>query len=148
MNSNRSFRMVRTLVLAGGLLCLSVGMVRAQGFEGKFTLPEQVRWDQVVLPAGNYTFTMDSVSAPFIITLCGQGQTVMVHATGGYDTTSSPRSELFIVRSGTEAAVRSLTLGDLSLIIHYQAPKGEPPLEAQAPEMNQHLPILASVTGK
>ena len=48
-----------------GLLSVAASAlpVAAQGrFEGHFTLPCEVRWQNATLPAGDYTFTLPSVS--------------------------------------------------------------------------------------
>ena len=36
-------------------------------FSGRFVLPQEVRWNQAVLPAGEYTIEMSSISAPAML---------------------------------------------------------------------------------
>jgi hypothetical protein len=36
-------------------------------FSGKFVLPQEVRWNHAVLPAGEYTIEMSSIAAPAVL---------------------------------------------------------------------------------
>lgn len=58
------------------LLTLVAGAVAANAqtyFQGKFQLTTETRWGKAVLPAGQYSFTMDSVQSFPATPLCVTG---------------------------------------------------------------------------
>ena len=66
----------RILAIAGlGLfgICASAGQAAAQTVAGgSFTLSHEIRWQNVTLPAGDYTFSLNSASVtkPILQWLC------------------------------------------------------------------------------
>ena len=68
MKRIRSFAL-SSLVLALIASCLSAGMAKAQEWQGQFTLPFEARWGQAILPAGDYSFTVDQTLGAAVITL-------------------------------------------------------------------------------
>jgi len=77
MKKTRNFRLARfTLLLLAGSLC--VGRLTAQAGEavsaGKFTLPFEVRWGQAILPAGDYTYTLNSATFSGVLTVRGNSK--------------------------------------------------------------------------
>lgn len=49
----------------------------AETFHGTFTLPYEVHWGRTVLPAGNYSITMEEFNAPVIVrSASGKGHLV------------------------------------------------------------------------
>ena len=81
MKKTRNFRLVRfTLLLLAGSLC--VGRLTAQAGEpvsaGKFTLPFEVRWGQAILPAGDYTYTLNSATFSGVVTVRGNSKAAMI----------------------------------------------------------------------
>lgn len=141
MNSNGSLRLVKLAVLALLSSGFGASLANAQVYAGKFTLPFEARWGRAVLPAGDYTFTMDSASAPFTIIVRGEQDTNIIMTTAGHDTSIARRSVLQVVRHGAGGTIRSLTLAELGVVLYYRAPKGEPAMFAQAPELIQRLPV-------
>jgi hypothetical protein len=55
----------RTVITAlfGALAFAGVASAQHKNYSGKFTLPVAARWGNVVLPAGDYTFTLESGSS-------------------------------------------------------------------------------------
>ena len=48
-----------------GSICAFVNPASAQNaFQGSFTLSHEIRWQSAVLPAGDYTFAMESAAVP------------------------------------------------------------------------------------
>ncbi len=147
MNSTRSFTLVKSLVLGTLAASLSAGPVSAQSvYKGKFTLPFEVRWGGAVLPAGDFTFSLNSASLTGIFTVRGEKQTAMILPVAISDRASSGPSELLIAPSAGKRTVRALHLEELGLDFYYRAPKAEKQAIAQAPELLQRIPIL--VAGK
>ena len=50
------------LVVALLVACVLTMTANAQPFSGKFTLPYEVHWGKTVLPAGDYSIRMDTVT--------------------------------------------------------------------------------------
>ena len=119
MKSNRRTNLL--LGLAG--LCLSAGLLRGADVTGSFTLPHQTRWGTAVLPAGNYTLTMDHANASPLIIHVRQGtkNIAMVRADGASITGFSGDSTLRIL----ESRVRSLRLAPTGFTYHFVQPKNE-----------------------
>jgi hypothetical protein len=64
----RHLSRVRLLVIVTLATCAFAAAANAQSsFTGKFTLPYEVHWGTAILPAGEYTITMDTLhSAPLV----------------------------------------------------------------------------------
>ena len=71
MKTNRSYTMVRNLVLALASALVFTGLASAQAASGKFTLPFKARWGLATLSAEDYQFIMDSVQSPATIEAVG-----------------------------------------------------------------------------
>jgi hypothetical protein len=145
MNRNRSFSLVKTLVLVVGALCLSAGLATAQSaMKGEFTLPSEIHWGRAVLPAGQYSFDLASTSAPQVIHIRGEGVHVMLMAQAVGDRPVPTDSALVLVRQGDSSFVRSLRLAPLGISLYYAQPKGEAPTVAQVPGVTQRVPVYTS----
>ncbi len=153
MNSNRSLRLVKLLVLALLTACFGASLANAQTFQGTFHLPFEVRWKQAVLPPGDYSFTLNSgVDHPANFVLVGgkdQPARFMICPSlisPTLDRSSSGESALIVVRHGERGTVRALRLAGADLVIYYPVPKADRLIVAQVPELIQRLPI--SMAGK
>ena len=108
------------LALVPLALCLSAGMGKAQNaYQGKFILPFEARWQNVVLPAGHYTLSMHSATAPYTMFVRGEGKSVILLGVSGNERAVSEKSELTLVKLGDGYVVRSLDAGQIGLDIHY-----------------------------
>ncbi len=65
--------------------CALAGAANAQPtFTGKFTLPYEVHWGQTVLPAGDYSITMDRLdSAALVRSASGKARFITAFPTSG-----------------------------------------------------------------
>ena len=144
MRKTRHLRFVSfsLLLLAA---CLSLGRLSAQAggavSAGKFTLPFEARWGQTILPAGDYTYTLDSTTLSGILTVRGDTKAVMIMAGSIAQRKTSDHSHLTVLRTGTSGRVRSLYLGHPGLEFHYPIPKAEQQFIAREPVLNQRVPI-------
>jgi hypothetical protein len=138
MNGIRISSLIKFSGLALLAACFVAGHANAQVFQGKFTLPFQARWGQATLPAGDYSFTLDSVDMKSRLRIFHDRNVVDMIVAQSYDTTDSGRAEL-TVEQGT---VRSLRLPELGIILQY-APQR--PKHLTAPEERQ-LAQLVRVT--
>ena len=81
MKKTPNFEPVRfTLLLVAGSLC--VGRLTAQAADtvwaGNFTLPSEVRWGQPILPAGDYSQTLNSATFSSLLTVRGNSKAAMI----------------------------------------------------------------------
>jgi hypothetical protein len=144
MSLNRSFKLVAPLALALLAGCFTANLASAQdAWKGTFTLPFEARWGQIVLPAGEYSFTLDHALVGSIVTIQAEtGQTLgFVQTQGIYDRQTFDRSELILVRSGGNYTIRALRLAELGLTLEYSVPKTEKQLITQAPRLLERIPV-------
>jgi hypothetical protein len=117
----------RTLTIAAfGLatICATAIPAAAQNvIRGSFTLPGEVRWQGTTLPAGDYTFSMQSVATPCMITLEGPKGGSFVFALASDEDKISNRSALIIEHRGGMRFVRELYLAQIGLHLQYSVPK-------------------------
>lgn len=141
---SESVKQLHKLALVPLALCLSAGLGKAQNaYQGKFSLPFEVRWGNAVLPAGEYTFRMPSAIVPYTIFVRGEGKSVIILAASGNDRTVSEKSELTLVKIGDRYVVRSLEAGQIGLDIDYSAGSSRAARTAMV-----RVPVQFAVTGK
>ena len=116
---------LRVLVLAGFVACLTGGVASAQDFKGSFTLPFEARWGSAILPAGDYTFKMDMVRAPFLAQIYGKDGSVLVLAQSVTDRANPAQSELILVPRAGKYTVRALNLAGVGLVFSYGRSSGK-----------------------
>ncbi len=108
----------RSLLQGLASICLTAGLLGAADVTGSFTLPSQTQWGSAVLPAGDYTFTLDHATLDGQIVLKRQpkGPSAVVLAQGMNPAGSSGASSMRIVGN----RVRSLYLAPAGLTYSYQ----------------------------
>ena len=114
----------RILAIAAlGLIavCASANPASAQdAFKGSFTLTSDVRWGQASLPAGDYTFTLQSSAMPARIVVKGaNGSQFVITSSMDVKSIDAP-SNLQVVRRNGESRINRLYLADLHLVLNYQ----------------------------
>lgn len=110
MNKTRNLTIIRVVFLALVGTTLSAGLLRAEDYKGSFTLPFEIRWGNATLPAGDYTFTIETDKVPNLATVRGENRAAMIIATGKSDSQFSGRSSLLLARRGRTGVVRELHL--------------------------------------
>jgi hypothetical protein len=110
--------------------------------KGNFTLPEEVRWQGKVLPAGDYSFVLKSASLPALIELRGPSGVDVLMTAGLSKDNQIEHSFLTIERRGGSEYVRELYLAPLGVHFSYQVPKvPKNELLAQGPATIERVPI-------
>jgi hypothetical protein len=149
MTQIRTLSRIKYLALALLATCLSAGVASAQQYpavyHGKFILPFEAQWGSVSLPAGEYTFTLDSTTLPAFVTVRGDSrgsQPLKIMAQAISQQSSSYQSALVVVRSSGRGVVRNLHLAELGMDFEYAMPKGAT-LVAQGPRLVQRIPVSA-----
>jgi hypothetical protein len=135
------------LKLLLGVLITTCGFTVAANaqpsFAGKFTLPYEVHWGQAVLPAGEYSIRMNSMSAlPEVSSASGSRKVYTlppVIADGERGGTY-----LTITTQGNEHTVRSLNLPQLGKVVIFKPlTKSERESLAKAGQIN-NLPVVSA----
>ena len=148
MKSNRSSMLFRILILAIGALGASVSPAHAQSAaNGKFTLPHEARWGNLLLSPGDYSFSLQSPSlpAPIMVGKTGSSQIALVlpRVVSTEKLTEGSRLILSHSESG-ESFVSALYLGDLGMSLHFAPPKAQ----RSASETAKLGPIAEAHPGK
>jgi hypothetical protein len=112
---------VATLLAIG----LSTGVANAQIQTGKFSLPYEAHWGLAMLPAGNYTFTVEGIGRDAKIHIFHGAETVAYMLNLGYENRPCEKVVLTIVRTSAGNYVRDLALPGIQQVLHYSAPKPE-----------------------
>jgi hypothetical protein len=145
MKMNRSLSMVRNLVLALATASIFTGVAKAQAtlYSGKFTLPFEAHWGGLTLPAGDYSFQLNSSGhgSDMIVVLQGTRKLGFVMSEAYNQAPQSEQSELIVTRSSGRARIVALHAGELGTDFYYHLPKAEGRLIASAPELIQRIPV-------
>lgn len=148
MKTNRSSSMLKGLFLALLATGTSSGLARAQAVQGKFTLPFEVQWGRAPLPAGDYSFKIESTAMPALVTVrqtSHGGKAAIVMAQSQNPEGGSGQSALTVVRGGGKQIVRSLYLAEIGTIFFYATPKDSGKLLAQGPVLIQRIPVTTGL---
>ena len=142
MKTNGTSRVVKNLVLTLASAFIFAGIASAQACKGQFTLPFEAKWGRATLPAGDYTFTLNSAGRPSIIKVeQGNRNVALVMAQSATASDASKESELVVTRGSGQARIRILHLAELGTDLYYAAPKAEGREMASAPELIRRVPI-------
>ena len=119
MRSIRNLVPLKFLWLVLVCVCQSVSVANAQS-TGKFRLQHEVHWGQAVLPAGEYSFTIDSTkdNTPLVVVRSEDGKKaafVMATATG---IPEPGGSYIYVANDGTRR-VRLLNLPETNLSLAF-----------------------------
>jgi len=148
MKTNR----IRTLVMAAlGLLAAAalVSTAVAQSTaacKGSFTLPNAVRWNGAVLPAGEYSFVLESASLPAKLLLRGPDGAHFLFSPGQSRQKDGEQSFMAIERRKGSGYVRELYLAPIGVHFFYPVPK-MPKQELLAQQTPTTERVLISVAG-
>ncbi len=109
MKSHR-YRMLLIAAFALAAVCVSAIPASAQLVcKGSFTLSHEVRWQNATLPAGDYTFVMQSLGSPSRITLKGPNGYQFITALVE-NKTDSNQSMLIVENRGGRSTIAELRL--------------------------------------
>jgi hypothetical protein len=91
-------------------------------YRGKFTLAVETRWGSATLPAGDYTFTLPSHSAPYRFYIQGPGVSAIIQATTAEWIVASERPQLNLVDIADVYTVSTFEAPDLGVTFTYWTP--------------------------
>lgn len=116
MKSIRMYAYAAILTLSA--LNFAPSLASAQEAAGSFTLSHEVHWQNTVLPAGKYQFTVAATGPSEILTLrdlSDTGRSFVMRATGIEDFSPSDLSRLLVVSRSGGSFVSAMQLRDLGM---------------------------------
>jgi hypothetical protein len=145
MKNNLS-RILAIVAIACIAVCAAPAPAAAQdAYKGRFTLTHDVRWAQILLPAGEYTFSLKSASLPAQILLSGPNGLAMVTTSATSTKISGASSSITLQHRGGMTTVSDLYLAELGMDLRYGAPKLPHNEIAQGPQETEHV-LVAMAT--
>lgn len=124
MHSVRYLRVLFKL----GLAVLALGILAGDGnattaYQGKFTLPFEVYWAGSTLPAGDYTFEMESQGSPYTLYIHGQKTNVIIRAISADAGVLSRTAQLDLLDISDVHTIRTFEAPELGVTFLYFTPK-------------------------
>jgi hypothetical protein len=110
------------VILTAGLFAASANAQSGSGFlifRGNFTLPHEVHWGKAMLPAGEYTISIDSSHSPALVRSKDRKTTVFTPMPIGDDSKKGPAA-LLIAARGDDREVLSLNLPTIGSSLVYK----------------------------
>ena len=109
-----------------GLSTLALSALATAGnaqnaYQGKFTLTVETHWGGATLPAGDYTFTLPSNSAPYRLYIQGQGVGAIITAATADQRVVSERPQLNLVDTADGYTVQTFEAPELGVTFIYLA---------------------------
>jgi hypothetical protein len=123
MNSIRRFAYAAVLVLSA--LNFTPSLASAQDAAGTFTLTHEVRWQNALVPAGKYRFTLAASGPGEMLTLRKVNGSVagfMLLVTDTENSRFSDDSRLVVVSRTSGSFVSSMQLPEFGLTLHFNVP--------------------------
>ena len=111
----------RNFVVLFSILAGAAAANAQDAFQGKFQLSSEVRWGTAVLPAGEYSFVMESAQRPVRILICSADCKIQAMAVTRATADAKPgASYLFITENRSGRTVRSMNLPQLRTLLIYE----------------------------
>jgi len=114
-----------TAVLTLGALSLMPNLASAQSANGKFTLTHEVHWQNAVVPAGTYRFSLESRGPSGLLTLRtvdGEKGGFMFLVNDVASSRTSGIDQLVLVSRAGKSFVRTLELPKFETVLHFSVP--------------------------
>jgi hypothetical protein len=111
-NSNNTRLSIAAKLILGVLFATGAFTATANAqtsFEGKFTLPYEVKWNHAVLPAGEYFIQVDAIGMPTVLHSTSSGTSVNTNSPIVADLEKGA-ARLTVTIQGNERRVRSVNL--------------------------------------
>jgi hypothetical protein len=118
-------KVVYAALLALSALNFAPTPASAQDEGGRFTLPHEVRWQNVVVPAGEYRFALQPMGPSEMLKLTkitGSPASFMLVANDTEAGTSSSTARLLINSEGERSYASAMELPQFEVTLHFAAP--------------------------
>jgi hypothetical protein len=117
-------RIFAVVAIAMVAACVAASPASAQSaYAGTFTLTQDATWGAAKLPAGEYSFVLESMAIPARIVVRGPNGYQFVTTVSSDRIGSGQSSNLKIQHSGAARFVSEINLAELKLRLRYQGPK-------------------------
>jgi len=150
MTYSRVLRLIRYLFFTGLVLVFSASILKAETMKGKFSLPFDADWAGVFLPAGEYTFVIDSTGQkPIELRNTADGKTIIRLIAYAEKLDTPAKSQLLIVHGAQESMVHILYLASVKTAFHFIVPKqyevtSRIIASSSGPAGIDHIPVVTS----
>lgn len=137
----------RCFVIAVGLLAIGLASsaVRAdEALAGKFTLTHSVQWDNTVLPAGDYTFSLSRTQSKNLnlLDVHGAKRKVSLFVRGEWSCETCQHAAIYLSLQGDHYAVTSLDMAGFHANIKVRQLTGVQGQElAKAPATTEQIAV-------
>jgi secreted protein with Ig-like and vWFA domain len=110
-----------------GVAALALGALAISGnaqnaYQGKFTLPFETHWGSATLPAGDYTFALQSTSSPYTLYIRGEKVNAIIQAAAADDIGAAAHAQLNLVETADVQTVQTFDAPELGLSFVYFTP--------------------------
>jgi hypothetical protein len=123
MKSIRRFIYIAALTLSA--FNFAPSLASAQNAAGTFTLPHGVRWQNAIVPAGLYRFTIGGIGPSEVLTLSkisGSGAGFMLLVTDTEASKPSGLSQILVVSRPSGDFVSTMQLREFGVTLHFTVP--------------------------
>jgi hypothetical protein len=123
MNSLRRFVHIAVLTLSA--LNFAPSLASAQNAAGTFTLTHEVRWQNAIVPAGLYSFTIGGSGPSEVLTLSkltGTGTSFMLLVTDIDNSPSLGLNQIVVVPRPSGNFVSTMQLPEFGVTLHFTVP--------------------------
>jgi hypothetical protein len=124
MNSIRKFAYATVLTLSA--LSFAPSLAFGQDAAGKFTLSHEVHWQNMVVPAGEYRFSVEPNGPASMLTLrkiSGKGAGYVMLVRDIEDSKPSDMSRLEMVSRPSGSFVKQMRLPEFGMTLHFAVPE-------------------------
>jgi hypothetical protein len=125
MNTKSLRKFAYAAVLTLSALNFAPSLASAQDEGGTFKLPHEVHWQNVVVPAGDYRFSLDPRGPSEMLTLTkttGKPASFMLFATDVEAAAGSEPGRLVILSKFGTSYVSAMDLPQFEVTLHFAAP--------------------------
>jgi hypothetical protein len=127
MRSLRKFAYAAVLIMS--VFSVQPTLAAAEDARGVFTLSHEVHWQNTVLRAGDYAFTLKSIGRPMFLVLRGlngTGTDAMMLVSDFETPKPDEVSRLILVSRNGKSFVRSMELPNYEMTLRFSVPSESP----------------------
>jgi len=114
------------LFAAISVLALFPASAVASEASGKFTLTREVHWGSIVLPPGDYTYSLELRGSPILLLRAASGQPGFLVMARTIDSVVTESDSLVLQRHGDEWFVSEMVFGSVGEELSFAAPETRP----------------------
>lgn len=134
------------VALLTSFLFASVAGAQSIVYQGKFTLPYEVRWSGSTLPAGDYLIEIKSKGSPIIALVRSTSgkSTVTYVMNSSIDTDPKGQNALLITARNGKNIVHSLAITDLGVVLVYDPGLAHEKPSVEEAQAEHSVPLVSA----